>query len=84
MKLVRRAVALAVVLLIGVVSLLLRRVDEPDRSIHPSLIRKALDWIEPEKKTIFTSSAITGIIVCPTPPPAPPSNPPSPPPSATP
>jgi hypothetical protein len=49
-KLVRRAIGLAAMLVIGAVSWLLRKVEEPDRSIHPPLIQKALNWIEPERK----------------------------------
>ena len=69
LKLVRRAAALAVVLVLGAVSWMLRKVDEPDRSIHPPLIRKALNWIEPPKpnKSIMMLGEI-----CPPPPPAPP------------
>jgi len=49
-KLVRRAVGLAAMLVIGAVSWMLRKVEEPDRSIHPPLVQKALNWIEPERK----------------------------------
>jgi hypothetical protein len=72
-KVVRRAVALAVFLVIGALSWMLRRVDEPSRSIHPPLIRKALDWIEPERKRLEMPMGI----VCPPQPPKPPQ-PPSP------
>ena len=69
-KLARRAVALAVLLVIGAVSWMLRRVDEPDRSIHPPLIRKVLNWIEPEQKQI--RATMVGSLCPPPVPPAPP------------
>jgi hypothetical protein len=71
LKLVRRAVALAAMLVIGAVSWLLRNVDEPDRSIHPPLIRKALNWIEPQRTSNRSVMAMGE--VCP--PPAPPAPP---------
>ena len=45
---VRRAVAVAVLLVLAAVSWMLRRIEEPSRSIHPPLIRKVLNWIKPE------------------------------------
>jgi hypothetical protein len=72
-KLVRRAAALAVVLVIGAVSWMLRKVEEPDRSIHPPLIRKALGWIEPERKRTYTM--LMGEVAMPSPPTPPPAPP---------
>ena len=69
LKRVRRAAALVAMLVIGAVSWMLRKVDEPDRSIHPPLIRKALNWIEPQRTR--TKSVIAMGEVCP-PPPVPP------------
>jgi hypothetical protein len=69
LKWVRRAAALAAMLVIGAVSWMLRKVDEPDRSVHPPLIRKALNWIEPERTTTVKPPMLLGE-VCP--PPAPP------------
>jgi hypothetical protein len=74
-KLIRRAITLAVLLVIGAVSWLLRKVEEPDRSIHPPLIRKALNWIDPEQQTPLPP--MLGRI-CPTTPPQPPPQPPPP------
>ena len=71
LKLVRRAVALAVMLVIGAVSWMLRKVEEPDRSIHPPLIRKALNFIEPERKP--TRYIVMGELPAPPPNPAPPA-----------
>ena len=70
-KLVRRAVALAVFLVLGAASWMLRRIEEPSRAIHPPLIRKALDWIEPERKSLPMPMGI----VCPPQPPKPPQAP---------
>jgi hypothetical protein len=74
-KLVRRAAALAVMLVIGAVSWMLRKVEEPDRSIHPPLIRKALNWIEPERTK--PRRMVMGELPAPPapPPPAPPAPP---------
>jgi hypothetical protein len=65
----RRAVAVGVLLVLAAVSWMLRQIDTSDRSMHPPLIRKVLNWIdpEPEKRTI-----IMGKMACPVPPPPPP------------
>jgi hypothetical protein len=44
----RRVVAVGVLLVLAAVSWMLRRIEEPSRSIHPPLIRKVLNWIQPE------------------------------------
>jgi hypothetical protein len=76
-KMVRRAVALGVFLVLGAFAWLLRGViAEPDRSMHPQWVRKALNWIEPEQPR---GGGKTMGIVCPPPKPSPP---PPPPPSA--
>lgn len=70
-KLVRRAVAAGIILLLAGFSWLLRTtVNEPDRSMHPQWIRTVLHWIEPEPDR--GRGMIMGRMVCPTPRPAPP------------
>ena len=49
----RRAVAVAVLLGLAAFSWMLRRIDEPSRSIHPPLIRRILNWIEPERQPVI-------------------------------
>jgi hypothetical protein len=64
-KTVRRAAAVAIILALGAFSWIMRGIDEPDRSIHPTWVRKVLDWIEPERRSMMLAGDIA-----PPPPPA--------------
>ena len=57
-KWVRRAVAVAGILVLGAFSWLLRGIDEPNRSMHPSWIRAVLNWIEPERRPTMVRGEI--------------------------
>jgi len=70
---IRRAVAVGVLLVLAAVSWMLRQIDTSDRSMHPPLIRKVLNWIDPEPGRRI----MMGKMVCPTPLPAPPPQSPS-------
>ena len=62
-KWVRRAVAAGILLALAGLTWMLRQVDAPDRSIHPPLIRKVLNWIDPERQP--PPVMLTGRIVSP-------------------
>ena len=62
-KWVRRAVAVAGILVLGAFSWLLRGIDEPNRSLHPAWIQAVLNWIEPERRPRM----VRGDIACPPP-----------------
>ena len=69
----RRAVAVGVLLVLAAVSWMLRQIDTSDRSMHPPLIRRVLNWIDPEREN--PPAMIMGKMMCPVPPPAPPPPP---------